>query len=434
MNRNIVFSGLGALALLAACATQSKAPPTKPTALVTSPTPRATSPKVALAPVNEAFDRGDYEAAQKGYASILKREPSNTDALFNLGVTLQRLGKLEEAKATYEQLISANPNDISAFTNLAVVLRRQGAIDAAIEVTQRGLALDAYNAPLLNNLAAFYRQKKSFDAAIDALRKLLMRHQDDLDAYKNLALVYADQKKVKLAQTILENALRMAQASKREDPDLFVNLGMVFLAQSETGRAMAAFKKAVAIEPNHLEANNNMGALALSHRDYALAARCFEIVARARPESYEAASALGYAYQGLQQLEPAARSLERARNLKLKTAVARAEVSVDDEAELLLQLTIIYQNANEPDKALESGKAYMALKNVSCSEEDFEGFCGRMNGVRLMKTMENQPPPTPQETAQKGGRQEIFTDGPEGVETGTGTGDGAEPTDDGEQP
>ena len=44
----------------------------------------------------------------------------------------------------------------------------------------------------------------------------------------------------------------------------------------------------------------------------------------------------------------------------------------------------------------------MRLKNVSCSEEDFEGFCGRMNGVRLMKTMENQPPPTPTETPSTG--------------------------------
>ncbi|MCB9655970.1 MAG: tetratricopeptide repeat protein [Deltaproteobacteria bacterium] len=411
----------GAVAtVVGACATEPKAPPAKPVIAVVPQSPQKVSPEAALAPANEAFQRGEYEAAEAAYAALLKREPGNVEALFNWAVTLQRLGKLDAAKSAYERVLGADPNDLQAVTNLAVVLRRQGALDAAIEVAQRGLKLDAYNAPLLNNLAAFYRQKKVYDAAIDALRKLLMRHQDDLDAYKNLALVYADQKKVKLAQTILENALKMAKASKREDPDLFVDLGMVFMAQHEAGKAMAAFKKAIAIAPDHLEANNNMGALALAHRDYALAAHCYEIVAKARPESYSAASALGYAYQGLQQLQPAARSLERARALKLKTAVARADTSVDDEAELLLQLTIIYQNANEPDKALESGNAYMRLKNVSCSEEDFEGFCGRMNGVRLMKTMENQPPPTPTETPSTG--QDIFTDGPDGSEDGA-TGD-----------
>ena len=112
----------------------------------------------------------------------------------------------------------------------------------------------------------------------------LMRHQDDLDAYKNLALVYADQKKVKLAQTILENALKMAKASKREDPDLFVDLGMVFMAQHEAGKGWPPSRRRSPSRPT-ISRPNNMGALALAHRDYALAAHCYEIVAKRAPRA-----------------------------------------------------------------------------------------------------------------------------------------------------
>ena len=97
------------------------------------------------------------------------------------------------------------------------------------------------------------------DEAIKTIRKLLMRDKNNVDAYKNLALVYFDQKKYKLTQTILDNALRMAKEQNRVEPDIYVNLGRLYLATNENGRAMAAFKKAVELKPDHVVANYNIG-------------------------------------------------------------------------------------------------------------------------------------------------------------------------------
>ncbi|CAN0554606.1 unnamed protein product, partial [Laminaria digitata] len=175
----------------------------------------------------------------------------------------------------------------------------------AISIYTKALKKKPFDGSLLNNLSVLYREKKQYKDAISALRTLLMRDQKNIDAYKNLALVYYDQKKFKLTQTILENALKMAKEQKRKDPDIYVNLGMVYLSREENGKAMAAFKKALEVDPNHIAANYNIGALALGHRDYGLAAKAYGVVAKARPGDGYVAASLGYAYQGQQNLDEA---------------------------------------------------------------------------------------------------------------------------------
>src|SRR5258705_471491 len=128
--------------------------------------------------------------------------------------------------------------------------------------------------------------KKQYPKAVDTVRKLLMRDQRNVDAYKNLALVYYDQKKYKLAQTILGNAQKLAEASGKKDPDISVNLGMIQIALGDNGKAMAAFKQAVEIDPGHIVANYNIGSLELEHRDYGLAEQRHRGVGKAWPEGY----------------------------------------------------------------------------------------------------------------------------------------------------
>ena len=301
-------------ALLGACGSAPK--PEVKTAAPTRPKVKTAADYAADAA--SALEAGNYAAAVKAYDAVLARDAANGDVLYNRAYALHQLGDLDAAQAAYEQTLEADPGSVDAAINLGAILKEKGELGRAIEVTERALEAEPFNGRLLNNLSVLHREKGNYEEAVAAVRKLLMRDKNNVDAYKNLALIYYAQDKLKMSQTILENARRMSEEQERNDPDIYVNLGMVYLGREDNGRAMAAFKKALELDPKHVEANYNIGALALAHRDYDLAAKSYEVVSDAMPNSAEVAASLGFAYQGQQKLAEAIAQLERAWELQKK--------------------------------------------------------------------------------------------------------------------
>ena len=416
-------------AVAAACA--SAPPPPPPTTLVPVK-PKELTVQERLTKANDAVQAGDFTAALGEYDRVLAKEPNNGTALYNKALALHRTGDFQGAQAAYKVALAKNPGDFEAALNLGAVKKEVGDIDGAIALYSAALEKDEFNPQLLNNLASLYRAKGEHDQAIKAIRKLLMRDKNNVDAYKNLALVYFDQKKYKLSQTILDNALVMAKKQNRTEPDIYVNLGRMYLATGENGRAMAAFKKAVALKSDHVVANYNIGSLALGHRDYQMAAKAYGVVAKAWPEKYDVWASLGYAYQGLQEFAQAEEHLAKSRQLLVNQAKAMAQgplkqkLAKEDE-QMLFQLVSTAQGAEQNQKALQYAEEYMRLKSLTCSEEDYDGFCGRYNGIKLTIQMEKeaQEAPPPEEAEKKAidaSDATVFTEGevPEAAEGADG--------------
>ncbi|MEL6186135.1 MAG: tetratricopeptide repeat protein, partial [Myxococcota bacterium] len=380
-------AGLGATFLLsicvvvlgAACASSQKVEP-----IAAAPVqPKVKTAAEYVSDASSALEGGDYAVAIKAYDAVLQREPENAGIIYNRAYALHQVGDLDAAQAGYQKVLASEPTSIDAAVNLGALLKEKGEVDRAIEVTKAALAQDEFNGRLLNNLSVLELNKGNHEAAVAAVRKLLMRDKENVDAYKNLSLVYFDQKKYKLSQTILENALKMAEEQGRQDPDIFVNLGMIYLARKENGRAMAAFKRAKAIDGEHAVANYNIGALALGHRDYDLAASSYETVSKSWRDNYDVVVGHGYALQGQGKLDEAASTLEKARTLLTKLPTDRPQ----EDQQIILQLMVIYQNAEQPQKSLQYAEEYMKAEGLTCTEEDFDGFCGRYNGIKLMIQM-----------------------------------------------
>lgn len=392
-------SKLLVLSLVFGCAAAPPPPPPKPVATGT-----AKAKKVDyLAQASGELKAKQYDKAIQSYSTYLGKNPDNAKALYNRGTLYLKASKLSEALADFEKSVELDPKDTDAVLNLGVCLREKGDIDGAVKVYRSYLKTDSFNDRVLNNLSALYRKEKKFKKAISSIRTLLMRDQKNVDAYKNLALIYFDQGKIKLSMTILQNALKMSKAQDRKDPDIHVNMGMIYLAKKENGKAMAQFKHAVEMDKSNLLANYNIGALALSHRDYNMAAKTLSLAMGAWPNDFEVNAALGYAFQGQQKHAEAAAQLEKAFALKKDDGV-------------LYQLVVVWQAAGDATKALSYGEQLLAQQGKQCTEEDFEGFCGRYNGIKMMIAMEKenaQPPPEEEKAKPKAGQVDVFEDGGE---------------------
>ena len=388
---------LGAAVVLATAAGCASAP-VEPVAVAPPPAPPPAP--IQLADADRVFEGGDYARAARAYDAVLARSPDNGTAWYNKGLALQRAGDFGGAQAAYERALQIDPNDVEAALNLGAVQKELGDHEGAIALYRRFLDQDEFNPRLLNNLAALYRAQGAHDEGIGAVRKLLMRDKNNVDAYKNLALIYFDQKKYKLAQTVLDNALSMAKTQNKTEPDIYVNLGRVLLQTGKPAQAMAAFRKATRLQPNHVVANYNIGALALGHRDYRTAAAAYEICATAWPQKYDVWASLGFAYQGLKAFTKAEQHLAKSRRLLRGHADAVAEPSLkqrlyQEDEQMLLQLVSTAQAGQQTQKALGYADEYLQRKGLTCEEDDTDGFCGRYNGIRLTLELEREATEAP---------------------------------------
>jgi len=100
----------------------------------------------------DAHAQGDLEAAKDLYLEVIRLDPQNKFAYYNLGVIEHGRGNLVEAAARYRVAISIDPRFVAALFNLAVARTELGRANEAIALYERIIELEPENAPAHLNL------------------------------------------------------------------------------------------------------------------------------------------------------------------------------------------------------------------------------------------------------------------------------------------
>ena len=295
--RIIVFASSG---LIACTAVQEEVKPTvvKPV----SQTAKADGPKESFAQGVAAFDSGNFEQAKTLFSRVAAAAPNNLQTQYNLGVIAARQGDLKEAVARYETAHRLDAKHKPTLLNLGKVYRLQDKFAEAIALYEEALKDPAneYDVELNNNLTVAYRLAKKYDRAEATARKVLARTKSNADAYKNLSLIYFDQGNYRLAEFISANAKKLDAS----DPGVYNNLGLIYLKLDDRRLALGQFQKAVSLNKDFAPSLFNMGAIALSYRDYPNAERSLSRAAELDPTSYESFLAYAYSLDGQKGRDP----------------------------------------------------------------------------------------------------------------------------------
>ncbi len=117
-----------------------------------------------LAFANALALRGDYRAAAFQYRLVVQAEPHNAKALYNLAVTLQKLGKTPAALATYQQALRWAPRWARAYFMYGQCLLAHGQPLAAAGQFRQAIAFaPAY--PPIYRAAAYQALARALAAA-----------------------------------------------------------------------------------------------------------------------------------------------------------------------------------------------------------------------------------------------------------------------------
>ena len=135
---------------------------------------------VARADADELFERaqsaeqiGDIAEAERLYRLLMKSDPSDASAPFNLGNMLRAAARTVEAEAALRAATRANPAFGEAWYNLADLLDDQGRSEAAVECLRKALLVAPDYIDAMFNLALLLQRKSAYAEAADHWRRYL---------------------------------------------------------------------------------------------------------------------------------------------------------------------------------------------------------------------------------------------------------------------
>jgi tetratricopeptide (TPR) repeat protein len=120
-----------------------------------------------------AEENRDIAGAERLYRILMKSDPTDASAPFNLGNLLRAVSRNVEAEAALRAATRADPTFVEAWYNLSDLLDEQGRFEAAIECLRTALRVAPDYADATFNLALLLQRKNEYAEAADYWRRYL---------------------------------------------------------------------------------------------------------------------------------------------------------------------------------------------------------------------------------------------------------------------
>ncbi len=161
-------------------------------------------PKVLITPIdhekialkfNEAIKetaKGNIFFAKQLYQSILAEQPSNIEALNNLGVIAMKEGNTKEALFYFNKVLQYNKNYGKAYNNIGIIMLRDGQKRIAEEYFRKSIELEKDRIDPSLNLAALLRAEKRYEEAGRLLEGFINTNTKNRSLFLSFALIKDD--------------------------------------------------------------------------------------------------------------------------------------------------------------------------------------------------------------------------------------------------
>ncbi len=247
---------------------------------------------------NKAYQRNDFNTAQKRYQQLLEIQPLNAEAMHGLGMLAAIHHQWDEATNWLKKALTIKPNSPHFHHHLANVLKKNGQLESALSHYKTALYWEPHYAEAHNNCGTlFFKQKKyaeaqqhyaqaihlkpdyleahfnlgllflaqtEKEAAILQFNQVLMLDPHSIQAHWHLATIYWQQNNLEKVATHYQTLFELIPHSA----ELLNNLGALALKQNQLETAIDYFKQALVIEPKHKACRNNLAASLLQKNEF----------------------------------------------------------------------------------------------------------------------------------------------------------------------
>lgn len=209
----------------------------------------------------EHYQKGEYDRAEHVLGQVLEKTDQFADVHNMLGFILHSRGDFVAAERHFERAVELNPVYTEALLNLAVTYNDLGKYEASKNVYARIKKSDGQSgifdsfargkiANMHADLAAAYLDVGGREEAIVELKKAVALCPTFPDLWTRLGTIYRDMGNLAFAREAYETAVKAAPRYVQAR----ILLGVTLLAQGLQEEAIAAWREALTIEPENKSA------------------------------------------------------------------------------------------------------------------------------------------------------------------------------------
>ena len=188
---------------------------------------------------------GDHADAVESFREVLKREPTNALAHFDLAVSYFALRRSDDALKELQVTLAISPSYTRAEELLGTIWIGRKAYDQARAQFNHLLAVDPGNYTAHYNLGVLAALEGHWDEGAKQLQAALGADPSSADAHNALGSVYLRKGNLERARDEFTEAVRLAP----ESAWAHYNLGLVFRGQGRSDEAAHEFRLALASDP-----------------------------------------------------------------------------------------------------------------------------------------------------------------------------------------
>ena len=339
---------------------ESPAPPPKadvsPAPTTTTPVPAIKADRAAsyyhyaLAHMYEeqmaAYGRSDLATkAIEEYRAAIDADPTSEYLVSALAELYAKTGRIRDAVVEAQDLLKKDPNNLEAHKLLSrIYLRSLGDMNAssgsqsvlklAIEQQQEILKLqpDSLDDHLL--LGRLYRLNNDLQKAENEFKTAVSLQPDSEEAVTTLAYFYNEEGDSSRAAKVLQNVPDSARSAK-----LYSALGYTCEQQKNYKAAVEAYRKAIELDHDNLDAVRGVAQNLLNDGQYEAALQQYRVVADANPEDGETLVRIADIYRKTGKYDLALENLKK------------AGTQMQDSLEVPYSMASVYQAQGRYDDA-----------------------------------------------------------------------------------
>lgn len=194
--------------------------------------------KKAIKLAKNKIKNNQYEESEMILEQLLKIDPNNIIGCYLLGLSKQKLKKINESIECFDKVTKILPNDSDCINSLGLATLYSGDIDKAIELFISAINMNQKNADSWSNLGCQFRFKKHHESAIRCLKEAVKLSKSKNDKIlMNLAGALAEDLQIKKSEKYLKKAIKI----NPKNHSAHFDLGCCYFLQNKFRKAWRHF-------------------------------------------------------------------------------------------------------------------------------------------------------------------------------------------------
>lgn len=208
-----------------------------------------------LAAVYDSLGRKDE--AESMLQNAIKQNPNDASLYYNLAVLYEHSGEQQKALSNYQKAVDKKSNFAEAYLNLGKLFLNLGDLASAEPVLNKASFLVPKDAAVWLVLAQLKTSQGDLRAARDFLKKAEQLNPEDVNIISQQAVVLARLDEMQAAEDLLKKALKKFP----EEPNVYSVYGWLSLRKQNLDEAERYLRKALSLNKSDAFTHNNLGVL-----------------------------------------------------------------------------------------------------------------------------------------------------------------------------